>query len=200
LATVQRAFRLVAAQTTLTPVPAAACRGRVYNRLNEGYRPLHALCAFFLEQSGPGHRPGAQEMVPFLVAMPRLFEQFVAGWLAARLGAGYQVASQVRLPVGGREGVHFAVDLVVTDEQGRPRWVLDTKYKTPAAGPEPADVAQVLAYAQVHGAPEAVLVYPAPSGQPLDAWVNGIRLRTLTFDLVGDLDAAGARFLAALQK
>jgi 5-methylcytosine-specific restriction enzyme subunit McrC len=103
------------------------------------------------------------------------------------------------LPVGGRTGVQFAVDLVVTDDRGQPRWVLDTKYKTPEAGPEPADVAQVLAYAQVHGAPEAVLVYPAPPGQPLDVWINGIRLRTLAFDLAGDLDAAGAAFLAALQ-
>ena len=80
----------------------------------------------------------------------------------------------------------------------RPRWVIDTKYKVPERGPDPADVAQILAYAQVQGAPEAVLVYPVPLRQPLDTRVNGIRLRTLSFVLGGDLDAAGAQLIAAL--
>jgi 5-methylcytosine-specific restriction enzyme subunit McrC len=139
-------------------------------------------------------------MVPFVVDMARLFERFVAQWLATALGQGFQVASQVRTPLGGRSELHFAIDLVVRDAQGRARWVLDTKYKTPAAGPEPADVAQVLAYAQVQGAPEAVLVYPAPPAQPLDAWVNEVRVRTLAFRLDGDLEGAGTAFLAALRQ
>ncbi|HXF64306.1 MAG TPA: hypothetical protein VNK95_21940 [Caldilineaceae bacterium] len=202
---VQRAFRLLAAQATLAPMPAAACRGRAYSRLNDDYRAMHALCAFILEHSGPGHQPGDQEMAPFLVDLARLFEQFVARWLATRLGDGYRVASQVRTRVGtagevnnAQAGLHFAIDLVVTDAQGRPRWVLDTKYKTPASGPDGADVAQVLAYAQVQGAPEAVLVYPAPLAQPLDVWVNGVRVRTLAYRLDGDLETAGAAFIAAL--
>jgi 5-methylcytosine-specific restriction enzyme subunit McrC len=78
------------------------------------------------------------------------------------------------------------------------RWVVDTKYKTPGSGPDAADVAQVLAYAQVAGAQDAVLVYPVPLAQPLDAIVQGIRLRTLTFAVDRDLDAAGADFVAAL--
>lgn len=197
-AIVQRAYRLAAAQTTLTPMPAEMCRGRTYSRLNEDYRPLHALCAFFLDASGPGHRVGDQEMVPFLVDMERLFERFVAVWLDRALRDQFRVAAQVRTPVGADARLHFAMDVVVSDAHLRPRWVIDTKYKVPERGPDPADVAQVLAYAQVQGAPEAVLVYPMPLRQPLDTRVNGIRLRTLSFALDGDLDAAGAQLVAAL--
>ncbi len=197
-ATLQRAYRLAAAQTTLTPLPAEACRGRSYSRLNEDYRPLHALCAFFLDANGPGHRVGEQEMVPFMVDMERLFERFVAAWLGRALGEPYRVAAQVRTPVGSSAGVHFAMDVVVSDAQARPRWVIDTKYKLPERGPDPADVAQILAYAQVQGAPEAVLVYPAALRQPLDTWVNGIRVRTLDFALDGHLDAAGEQLIRAL--
>jgi 5-methylcytosine-specific restriction enzyme subunit McrC len=194
LSQIQRAYRLLARQITLTPVPASACRGRVYTRLNQDYAPLHALCAFFLDQSGPGHTIGDQTMIPFLVDMARLYEQFVAAWLKQRLAATHRVATQVYTPVSGN--LHFTIDLVIS--AGRRRWVVDTKYKVPTGGPDTADVAQVLAYAQVQGAQEAVLVYPAPIAQPLDVTVGGVRLRTLTFALDHNLDVAGEDLVAAL--
>jgi 5-methylcytosine-specific restriction enzyme subunit McrC len=191
---VQRAYRLLTAQSTLMPVSVDSCRGRAYTRLNQDYAPLHALCAFFLDQSGPGHTIGNQTMIPFLVDMARLYEQFVAAWLKRRLAPTHRVATQVHTPVSG--DLHFTIDLVIS--AGRQRWVVDTKYKVPAAGPEAADVAQVLAYAQVQGAQEAVLVYPAPIPLPLDGTVRGIRLRTLSFQLDSNLDVAGESLVAAL--
>jgi 5-methylcytosine-specific restriction enzyme subunit McrC len=191
---VQRAYRLLAAQTSLTPIAASQCRGRTYTRLNQDYAPLHALCAFFLDQSGPGHTVGDQTMIPFLVDMARLYEQFVAAWIRRRLAPTHRVATQVHTPVSG--DLHFTIDLVIS--AGRQRWVVDTKYKTPASGPDSADVAQVLAYAQMQGAQQAVLVYPAPIAQPLDVTVSGVRLRTLTFALDSDLDAAGESLVTAL--
>ena len=194
LATVQRAYRHLANQITLTPMTAAQARGRSYSRLNQEYIPLHALCAFFLEQSGPGHAVGDQTMIPFLVDMARLYEQFVAAWLTRRLSATHHVATQVHTPVSG--DLHFTIDLVIS--AGRQRWVVDTKYKTPSSGPDSADVAQVLVYAQVQGAQQAVLVYPAPIAQPLDVTVRGVRVRTLTFALNRDLGQAGETLVAAL--
>lgn len=194
LHTVQRAYRLLSNQTTLAPIPARAARGRTYSRLNQDYAPLHALCAFFLDQSGPGHTLGDQTMIPFLVDMARLYEQFVAAWLTQRLGATHRVSSQVHTPVSG--DLHFTIDLVIS--AGRQRWVVDTKYKTPARGPDTADVAQVLAYAQVQGAQQAVLVYPTPLAHPLDVTVGGVRLRTLTFRLDENLNLAGEILVAAL--
>jgi 5-methylcytosine-specific restriction enzyme subunit McrC len=191
---VQRAYRLLAAQTSLTPIAASQCRGRTYTRLNQDYAPLHALCAFFLDQSGPGHTVGDQTMIPFLVDMARLYEQFVAAWIRRRLAPTHRVATQVHTPVSG--DLHFTIDLVIS--AGRQRWVIDTKYKVPTSGPDSADVAQVLAYAQMQGAQQAVLVYPAPIAQPLDVTVGGVRLRTLTFALDGDLDVAGENLVTAL--
>ena len=194
LPVVQRAYRLLASQTTLTPITSAQARGRAYSRLNQDYAPLHALCAFFLDQSGPGHTVGDQTMIPFLVDMARLYEQFVAAWLKARLAATHRVATQVHTPVSG--DLHFTIDLVIS--AGRQRWVLDTKYKSPTNGPDTADVAQVLAYAQVQGAQQAVLVYPTPLATPLDVQVGGVRLRTLTFALDHHLNAAGETLVAQL--
>ena len=197
--TVQRAYRLLASQTTLTPMAAGQARSRTYSRLNQDYAPLHALCAFFLEQSGPGHTIGDQIMIPFLVDMARLYEQFVAAWLKRRLATAphaprYRVATQVHTPVSG--DLHFTIDLVIS--AGRQRWVIDTKYKTPTSGPDTADVAQVLAYAQVQDAQEALLVYPTPLAKPLDVRVGGVRLRTLTFALDHHLDLAGETLVAQL--
>jgi 5-methylcytosine-specific restriction enzyme subunit McrC len=133
-------------------------------------------------------------MIPFLVDMAHLYEKFVAAWLKQRLATTHRVATQVYTPVSS--ALHFTIDLVIS--AGRRRWVVDTKYKVPTGGPDTADVAQVLAYAQVQGAQDAVLVYPAPIAQPLDVMVGGVHLRTLTFALDNDLDAAGEDLVAAL--
>lgn len=191
---VQRAYRLLAGQVSLKPVTASACRGRVYTRLNQDYAPLHALCAFFLDHSGPGHTIGDQNMLPFLVDMARLYEQFVAAWLTQQLAPTHRVATQVHTPVSA--DLHFTIDLVIS--AGRQRWVLDTKYKVPPHGPDAADVAQILAYAQLQGAQEAILVYPTPIAQPLDVRVRGVRLRTLTFAIDNDLNVAGQALVTAL--
>lgn len=190
---IQRAYRHLASQTTLIPISANQSRDRLYTRLTQDYAAMHALCAFFLDQSGPGHTVGNHTMIPFLVDMARLYEQFVAAWLKQRL-TDYRVASQVHTPVSG--DLHFTIDLVISTD--RQRWVVDTKYKVPTGGPDTADVAQILAYAQVQGAQQAALVYPTPLTQPLDVTVGGVRLRTLTFALDTELDTAGETFVTAL--
>jgi 5-methylcytosine-specific restriction enzyme subunit McrC len=160
---------------------------------------MHALCAFFLDQGGPGHASGEQTMLPFLVNMERLYERFVAEWLRLHLSDSYRLQVQERYAVDQVGGLHFDIDLVVYNETtGQARWVMDTKYKTRLAAPAAEDVAQVLAYAQAKSAPEAVLIYPTPLPQPLDANVNGIRVRSVCYTLDGDLENAGQRLLASL--
>lgn len=90
------------------------------------------------------------------------------------------------------------MDLVLYDRPGgTPLAILDTKYK-PVQGPSTADVAQVVAYAEARGCTEAVLLYPVRLEKPMDLRVGRIRVRTLGFELAGDLDAAGERLLAWL--
>ncbi len=199
LPTVRQAYRSLQGLASLQPFLPAACTGRRYNRLNEDYHPLHALCRFFLEQTGPSHRQGDRQVLPFLVNMESLFELFVAEWLKAHLPARWTVRAQERYLIGDGNGPRFDIDLVLYDtELGVVRCVLDTKYKAPDA-PATADISQVVAYAEAKGCAEAVLIYPTPLHSPLDARVGQrIRVRSLTFSLAGDLEQAGNQFLTAL--
>jgi hypothetical protein len=75
--------------------------------------------------------------------------------------------------------------------------VFDTKYQRPNA-PSADDVAQAIAYAQVVGAPEAVLVYPAELQRHVDCMHNGIRVRSLSYVLADDLENQGRQFMDRL--
>ena len=207
LPTIRSAFRTLSAFTSLRPISAQTCRTHLrqnhYNRFNQTYRTLHALCLFLLEQSSPSHCIGDQSMLPFVVNMAQLYERFVAKWLAQNIDSRYRVQAQERhnfthIPVQ-KSSVYFEIDLVVYErDEKRPRFVMDTKYKVPVTRPDAADVAQVLAYAQAKNAPEAVLIYPVDLPQPIDFVSNGIRVRSATFGLDGNLFKAGNRFLGEL--
>ena len=62
-------------------------------------------------------------------------------------------------------------------------------------GPETADIQQMISYAYTKGCPEAILIYPEPLSRPFDKTIRGIRVRSLTFSLDGNLDEAGRKFL-----
>jgi 5-methylcytosine-specific restriction enzyme subunit McrC len=158
---------------------------------------MHALCRFFLDQTGPGHTPGNRAMLPFLVDMARLFELFVVEWLRVRLPAHLELKEQETVNLNPSGSLHFRIDISLYEKTiGLTRCVLDTKYKT--GPPAAADIAQVMAYAQVKGCNEAILVYPTPPPHPLDEVIGGIRIRSLTFGLAADLEQAGEVFLQSL--
>ncbi len=158
------------------------------------YRPMHALCRFFLEHSGPSHEMGDRTMLPFLVNMARLYELFVAEWIKAHPRQGIFAKAEESVHFGGN-APSFEIDLVLYDTASTKAWgVMDTKYKE-ASAPTPDDFAQVVPYAKAKGCQEAVLVYPSALSKPLDAEVGGIRVRSLVFSLDGDLDQAGQAFV-----
>jgi 5-methylcytosine-specific restriction enzyme subunit McrC len=200
LPTVCRAYRALQGLATLQPYRAEACLGRLYHRLNEDYQPLHALCRFFLEQTGPTHDLGERLMLPFLVDMARLYELFVAEWLKANLGPGWRLKDQERVNLGESGQLHFEIDLVLYDlEQGAARCVLDTKYKMPDK-PASEDIQQMISYAHTKGCAEAILIYPTPPAQPFDETIRGIRVRSLTFALDGDLEQNGRALVESLSR
>lgn len=197
---VRRAYRTLLGVATPIPFDAEACVDRLYNRLNEDYRPLHALCRFFLEHTGPGHQLGERPMLPFLVNMARLYELFVAEWLRAHLPPPWKTSVQEQVTVrgkGGGQALRFDLDLVLYDGDGAARLVLDTKYKA-GEHVEPADVQQIVTYAQARGCREAALVYPELPGRPLDVTIGDVRVRALRFGLGGDLEGEGAAFVDQL--
>jgi 5-methylcytosine-specific restriction enzyme subunit McrC len=130
--------------------------------------------------------------------MAHLFETFVAAWLTAHAGEGLRFRPQRQVVWDPQNAQASRIDLVLENAvSGVPLCVLDTKYKA-ADSPSEADVHQIIFYALAMGCRQAVLIYPHSLAHPVDADVRGIRLRTLSFSLAGDLDAAGAVLLAEL--
>ncbi len=193
---VRQAYRRLAGFAEPGPCEARACIGRLYNRLNQDYQPMHALCRFFLEHRGPGHESGDYEIMPFLVKMDRLYELFVARWLVEHIPEGLSVETQEEVRLD-EHGMAFQIDLVVYDAMRRAVCVMDTKYKID--GPSSSDIQQVVAYAESKGCRDAILIYPANSRASQETLVGDIRVRYATFSLDGDLDEAGRKFLEALE-
>jgi 5-methylcytosine-specific restriction enzyme subunit McrC len=195
LPNVRRAYRTLQGAVQTYPVGPDSCDGRTYNRLNADYEPMHALCRFFLNNSGPTHERGDRSMLPFLVNMSRLYELFVSEWLSAHLPDRVSLVPQERAYLDETSGLYFDIDLVLRDTStGEILCVLDTKYKDTST-PSTNDVAQIVAYAEKMGCQEAILVYPRGLPRPFDARVGDIRVRSLSFSLEGDVDEAGHRFM-----
>jgi 5-methylcytosine-specific restriction enzyme subunit McrC len=195
---VRRAHRALHGHVRPVAFRAKDCVDRRYDRLSLDYKPLHALARFFLERHGPTHEAGAAPMVPFLVNMPRLYELFVAEWLRANLPVTVRLETKQTYYIGMSGEMRFEVDLQLVDTaSGALRCVADTKYKRRAT-PATADIQQVLAYGVAKRCGETALVYPLRLRSPLDAVVGGIRVRSLTFDLEGDLEGAGQQLLDEL--
>ena len=193
---IRSAYRVLQGYVKIRTFKPSDCVGRLYNRLNSDYHPLHSLCRFFLEQTGPTHIAGTHKMIPFLVHMDRLFELFVSEWLRAHLPVHEVLKAQERVSFGDQDNLNIKIDLVVYDaENQQVRCVMDTKYKVPAGTSDNSDITQVVAYATAKGCKEAILIYPAHVAKPFDVPWGPIRVRSLTFDLSGNLDEAGAHLI-----
>lgn len=200
LSEVRQAYRSLQSFVSLSPVCAGDCIGRLYNRLNDDYEPLHALCRFFLEQSGPSLNIGDHSSLPFLVNMARLYELFVFEWLKEHLPTQYTIRRQETVTVGPNNALSFDIDVVIYDTAtDEPYCILETKYKTPDK-PSNDDFSQVLTYAKIKGCSNAILVYPVKLIDNFDIPIGNIRVRTLTFNLEDNLERAGNEFLSLVLK
>ncbi|MEG4351423.1 restriction endonuclease [Microcoleus sp. LAD1_D3] len=194
--TVRKAFHALQGFVTLKHFKSEACIDRNYHRLNQDYQLLHALCRFFLDNTGPSHESGDREMLPFLIDMANLYEQFVAEWLKANTPKGFFVKQQHR--VTHDENYFDRIDLLLGDsETKKVQYVIDTKYKAPDKVAN-NDIHQIVAYANALKCQNAILVYPQNLQQPLDIKNDDIRVRSLTFSLDSDLHEAGKTFLTSL--
>ncbi|MEG4486509.1 5-methylcytosine restriction system specificity protein McrC [Microcoleus sp. D2_18a_B4] len=194
--TVRKAFHALQGFVTLKPFKSEACIDRNYHRLNQDYQLLHALCRFFLDNTVPSHETGDRQMLPFLIDMANLYEQFVAEWLKANTPKGFFVKQQHR--VTHDKNYFDRIDLLLCDiATSKVQYVLDTKYKAPDKVAN-NDIHQIVAYANALKCQNAILVYPQNLTQPLDIKNDDIRVRSLTFSLDSDLNEAGKTFLTSL--
>ena len=193
------ARRALAGTVTLDRCHPSDCVGRLYHRLNSDYAPMHGLCRFILEQSGPGIEHGDRSFVPFELNMRYLFESFVAEWLRENAPAGLTVRCKHNAHVDANFEMRITVDILLVDEMTQsPIAVLDTKYKI-AEHPQESDIHQIAFYAHEIGVKHALLIYPSPPGTPLR--INhgkDARLGSLVFNIGAPLKEAGEAFLASL--
>lgn len=195
---VRKAYRSVQSFTTLQPFRPEECIKRLYNRLNDDYKPMHALCRFFLENSGPAQSTGDHTMLPFLVDMARLFELFVARWLRRHLPQGLRLRVQENVDIVPGGALRFRIDLAIYERgSSTPLCVLDTKYKRPDK-PAEGDVQQITAYCASRHCHDGVLIYPTMVPLRLDTHVGDFRVRSAVFSLDGDLNSAGHALLQEL--
>ena len=192
--TVRRAYRAIAGLAPPNGATVVDCLGRLYNRLNKDYQPMHALCRFFLEHSGPTHDAGDRDMLPFMVHMPALFEKFVAEYLKVHLPPELDIKPQYTVNFGDNRELKIQIDLFLCDNGGKAICVLDTKYKISDQA-KTSDCQQVVAYAVGKSCRDAVLIYPSAITKPMDVMWGDVRLRTMTFDLSGDIEKEGGVFL-----
>jgi 5-methylcytosine-specific restriction enzyme subunit McrC len=194
--TVRKAFHALQGFVTLKHFKSEACIDRNYHRLNQDYQLLHALCRFFLDNTGPSHETGDREMLPFLIDMANLYEQFVAEWLKANTPKGFFVKQQHR--VTHDQNYFDRIDLLLCDiATKKVQYVLDTKYKAPDKV-DNTDRNQVVTYATLLNCKNAILIYPQTLKAPIDQQIGDIRVRSLTFSLNSDLNEAGKTFLTSL--
>ena len=204
---VRRAYRAMTGSIPLVEKSPQSCIARLYNRLNDDYRPMHGLSRLLLEHAGPHLAEGDRAFIPFCLDMPTLFESFVARWLANHLPHDLEAMPQFSARLTANVPLEFVIDVLIRDRRTNcPLAVLDTKYKT-AERPKASDIQQVVAYAARMGVKHAFLVYPSragadvvvtvsPTGDAVDS--SAVEVRSLFFDIGADLEEAGPQFLQPL--
>ena len=204
---VRRAYRAMAGSIPLVEKSPQSCIARLYNRLNDDYRPMHGLSRLLLEHAGPHLAEGDRAFIPFCLDMPNLFESFVARWLANHLPHDLEAVPQFSARLTANVPLEFVIDVLIRDRRTNcPLAVLDTKYKT-AERPKATDIQQVVAYAARMGVKHAFLVYPSRAGADVVVTVSStgegldsraVEVRSLFFDIGSGLEEAGTQFIQAL--
>lgn len=180
------------------PIRPADCLGVPYHRLNEDYRPMHALCYPLLQQRSPAWGLGAEEGPAYLLHMPTLFERFCTAFIDHKLKHQVELKAQYHTRLKGAKRLSFRLDMALfSAATGQPLAVIDAKYK--ADGPVESDVQQVVAYAVQLGTQRAFLLYPNRDRDE-QFEVGPVAVQTLGYDLeADDLEEAGRAVICNLE-
>lgn len=189
----RRLQALDAAMAEITPGRyVASDLGRfTYHRLNEDYRPLHALCRLLLEGASPSEDAGPFGFEAFLLDMNRLFEGFVTQALQDRVPVPFRVDAQVPLTLDVAGSVPMRPDMLIRRAE-RPVLVADCKYKRLGAGEhQHHDLYQLLAYCTALGLDRGLLIYPqhlTPIRRSITVRNADVVMAAVVIDLGGDAD------------
>ena len=138
---------------------------------NSRFQPFLAFHRLLLGGRTTGTGSGADQTFSLLFPMERVFEDFIAGLLrrhAKSLGLpglwtqGPPHAAWLAQNTKGSGVGQLKPDLVITNEEGQPQLIIDTKWQTYDTGlPGPADLYQMHAYAAHWGCRDNMLLLPA---------------------------------------
>ena len=176
------AARALRGAVSAVPHTAEDCGRQHYDRLSHDYQPLHALCRFFLSQTGPSQRVGDHRMSPFLLKDGPVVRSIRGPVAEATPSAPTRSQdSRIRVVRSSRERSSTGWTLYSMSEAAGPLAVLDTKYKRSTL-PQGSDVHQVVAYAVKKGLPGG---HPDLSAraveEPKEFFVGPVRVRTAGF-------------------
>jgi 5-methylcytosine-specific restriction enzyme subunit McrC len=192
-------------------------------RNNERFRDLLEFCRIVVAGVGLLPRSGKVRTFSLLFPMDVVFEDFIARSLrrcAEQLGVlREQIHAQARgrrrwllRDADGNGRFRLKPDILIDGPDGRPRTILDTKWKrlTPDGqdarnGVNQSDIYQLYAYAHRFGAVDNILLYPrvpgvSPKCYSLDGQDSVTRIRFETVNLGVDLLRERSTFEAELAR
>lgn len=197
----RRIDRMLAEVAPVT-LPARAIDRFSYGRLNDDYRPIHALCRLFLEGSSVSEEAGEFDFRTFLFDMNVLFERFVTRLIAHRVPPDVAVDPQAKITLGTLNEVTMFPDILLRCA-GRASAAIDCKYKRLDTWQyKNHDQYQVLAYCTALDVTRGMLVYPRHEvalDQTIHVRNSNIHIRQISIDLGGDrlaFDASCREFVA----
>lgn len=179
-----RELGFVYADVTEVPPTALPWNRIILDRTNRRWQDLLSLARLFLSDRHQQTSAGVIDGHALLFEMNVLFEQYVARTLSRALaGTDLRVSAQGGhrdcLYEGDRGRFRTRPDLIIRQDE-RIVLIIDTKWKRvtpriddPKQGVSQADVYQLMAYGQLYGCPNVMLLYPHHS----DLSTNPIRRR-----------------------
>jgi 5-methylcytosine-specific restriction enzyme subunit McrC len=167
------------------------------SRLNARYHSALRLAELVLRGTSVDQTPGTVAVNGFLLAMPRLFEDFVTVALTEELRRYGGRADKPTVFLDEERHVRMIPDLVWW-RSGAPAAVIDAKYKAekPAGFPD-ADLYQMLAYCTALDLPRGHLVYARGNEQPARYVVRHCAVEIVCHAL--DLDRPPAALLEQIR-
>jgi len=177
------------AEVSLEPIMPADCDHVVYTRLNAAYRTRINLARLLIQHLSLEGRAGSTEFAAYLLDMNKVFELFVARFLASHFVSHPSIQVEIQPDIWlDAESQEKGIPDIVLRRDGRPYLVLDTKYKTYENKPEQADRNQMVMYCRTLGLSRGILIYA--NDQPVHYHPNfkGIVLNAQALALHGGLD------------
>jgi 5-methylcytosine-specific restriction enzyme subunit McrC len=161
-----------------------------YNRNTERFKSLCNFSMLIIKGMSPIWTKGKDVSFSLLFPMEKLFEEFIARYIhryAEELGF---LREKIHVQAVGRrewllqrendnrDKFQLKPDFVVDDEQGKPRLILDTKWKHLKSdnedsknGVSQSDIYQLYAYAHRYQCPENILLFPKVDGATAKSYI-----------------------------